>query len=394
MPLYNYTAIDNTGKKRSGILDAANEREARTRLREQSVMVTQLGVKKKSSSKENLTGEQLMTFTIQLSQLIGAGIPLYESLVTLEEQYRNDSFHRVILSLCEQIKAGSALSDAMANFPKSFDKLYRSMIAAGESIGALDVVLDRLSHLLERQLKLKKQIKTAMIYPCVLGSFSLLIIVLLLGFVVPSIEGIFADRPLNGFTTFVLSTSHFLQDYWWLYLPAIAGIITYIVWKLKTDKGRSWMERTALKVPIVRDLVIQASVARFCRTLGTLQHGGVPIIDALRISREVMNNHVLEEEIKKAEIRIIEGRSLSSELSRSAWFPSMVSRMLSVGEESGTSIAMLGKLADMYESEVEKSLDRVMVLAQPVILLFMGTLIGTIMLAILLPLTDINSLTM
>lgn len=394
MPLYHYSAIDSSGKKRNGFLDAANEREARALLREQSVMVTQLGIKNKTSSKENLTGEQLMTFTIQLSQLISAGIPLYESLVTLEEQYRNDSYHRVILSLCEQIKAGSALSDAMANFPNSFDKLYRSMISAGESIGALDVVLDRLSHLLERQLKLKKQIKTAMIYPCILGVFSLLIIMLLLGFVVPSIEGIFADRQLNGFTTFVLGASHFLQDYWWLYLPVIAGIVSYIVWKLRSEKGRAWLERTALKVPIVRDLVIQASVARFCRTLGTLQHGGVPIIDALRISREVMNNGVLEEEIKKAEIRIIEGRSLSSELSRSPWFPSMVSRMLSVGEESGTSIAMLGKLADMYESEVEKSLDRVMVLAQPVILLFMGTIIGTIMLAILLPLTDINSLTM
>lgn len=393
MPVYHYQAFDASGKTKKGFIDAHNEREAKNILREQGIMVKTLSSNTKSTKGQTLKGENLMAFTMQLSQLVGAGVPLYESLVALEEQYRNDSFHRVILSLCEQIKAGSSLSDAMANFPESFDKLYRSMIAAGESVGALEVVLDRLSHLLNRQMKLKKQLMTAMIYPAILGCFSLLIIGMLLGFVVPSIEGIFADRPLNGFTTTVLSVSHFARDYWWAYIPMAAGLITYIVMKVRSNAGRIWLERNLLKVPVVRTLVINTAVARFCRTMGTLQQGGLPIIDSLRNAREVMRNVVLEEEIRQAENKIIEGSSLSNELARSKLIPSLVPRMLAVGEESGTSEVMLNKLADMYEDELEKSLDRVTALAQPVILIFMGTIIGIILMAILLPLTDVSSLT-
>lgn len=392
MPLYQYQAVEASGKKRNGFIEAHSERDAKGILREQGVMVSHLSVKNEASSKQSLKGQQLMTFTIQLSQLVGAGVPLYESLVALEEQYRGDSFHRIILSLCEQIKAGSSLSEAMGHFPDSFDKLYRSMITAGESIGAVDTVLERLSHLLGKQMKLKKQIVTAMIYPCILGSFSLGIIIMLLTFVVPSIEGIFADRPLNGFTTFVLSVSHVFRDYWWLYIPLVAGAITYAVMKLRSPAGKLWLERNSLKVPLIRTLVIQTSVARFCRTMGTLQQGGLTIIDSLRISREVMRNVVLEEEVLRAENKIIEGSSLSVELNKSKLIPTIVTRMLAVGEDSGTTVVMLNKLADMYEEELEKTLDRVMALAQPVILIFMGTMIGMILMAILLPLTDVSSL--
>lgn len=392
MPLYHYQAVDYSGKKKNGYIEAHNEKEARSILREKGLMISQLGTKSALSGKQNLKKEQLMTFTLQLSQLVGAGVPLYESLVALEEQYKSDSFHRIILSLCEQIKAGSSLSSAMGNFPESFDKLYRAMIATGESIGALDVVLERLNHLLTKQIKLKKQLSTAMIYPCILASFSLLIIALLLGFVLPSIEGIFADRALNGFTQFVLSLSHFLRDYWWLYIPLMAGGITYGVMKLRTEAGRLWRERTFLRVPVVSTLVIQTAIARFCRTMGTLQQGGLPIIDSLRISREVMGNVVLESEIAEAENRIIEGSSLSHELSKSKLIPTIVPRMIAVGEESGGAAVMLNKLADMYEDDLEKSLDRVMALAQPVILIFMGSIIGIILLAILLPLTEVSSL--
>lgn len=392
MPLYHYQALDTVGKKKNGFIEAHNEKDARSILRTQGMMVKALSTKSAKASSTVLKGDRLMTFTMQLAQLISAHVPLYESLMTLEEQYRNDSFHQIILSLCEQIKAGTSLSDAMGQFPDSFDKLYRAMIAAGESVGALDVVLNRLSNLLAKQMKLKKQISTAMIYPGILAVFSLVIVTLLLGFVVPSIEGIFEDRALNGFTAFVLGVSHIFRDYWWLYLPIIVGSITYAVLKLRSEAGRIWLEKNLLKVPVVRTLVAQTAVARFCRTMGTLQQGGLPIIDSLRISREVMGNVVLEEEIKQAEIKIIEGSSLSTELARSKWIPTIVPRMLAVGEDSGSTVTMLNKLAEMYEDELEKSLDRVMALAQPVILIFMGTVIGAILLAILLPLTDISSL--
>lgn len=394
MPLYNYEAIDASGKKRSGLIEAQSEQEAKEKLRNQGAMVKKLTLRTSISKKQNLKGDNLVAFTLQLSQLLNAGIPLYESLLALEEQYRGEPCHRVILSLCEQIKAGQSLSQAMSNFPDSFDKLYRAMTAAGESVGALDTVLDKLSQLLQKQSKLKKQIITAMIYPAILASFSLLIILMLLGFVVPSIEGIFADRQLNGFTEFVLGVSRGFRNYWWIFFPLFAGLVAYIVYFVRSPEGKIWMERHMLKVPLIKTLIIQTCIARFCRTMGTLQQGGLPIIDSLRISREVMRNVVLEEEVKRAEGKIIEGSSLSAELMHSRYFPRLVPRMLAVGEESGTAIVMFNKIAELYEGEIEKSLDRVMALAQPIILIIMGSIIGVVLLSILLPLTDVSSFTM
>lgn len=391
MALYQYQYVDIQGKRRSGTIDAQGDREAKDKLREQGVLVTRLEAKSKISKKQNLKGDSLLAFTVQLSQLINSGIPLYESLMALEEQSRKDSYHRIILSLCEQIRAGTSLSAAMGAYPESFDKLYCGMVAAGEAVGTLGPVLEKLTHFLARNMKLKKQIITAMIYPGILGGFSLLIIALLLGFVVPSLEGIFAERKLNAFTNGVLAFSHLFRDYWWLYLPLIVGGCAWGIWWVRSAKGRLWLERTFLKLPMLKTLVVQTAVARFCRTMGTLLQGGISMIDALRISRGIMRNIVLENEIQTAEGKIIEGNSLSKELGKSRYFPQLVSRMLSVGEESGTSVIMLNRIADMYEQELEKTLDRVMALAQPVILIVMGMVIGTVMLAIMLPLTDVSS---
>lgn len=394
MPLYQYQALEKSGKKRSGLIEAQSEKDGKDKLRDQGLMVINLAIKTKGAGKENLRGESLMTFTLQLNQLLGAGVPLYESLVALEEQYRTESYHRILLSLCEQIKAGTPLSQAMAAYPASFDKLYCAMISAGESAGALPVILERLTHLLSKQMKLRRQITTAMIYPCILASFSLLIIVMLLGFVVPSIEGIFEGRNLNTFTKIVIETSHFFQNYWWAYIPILGGMVAWGIHQARSPQWKQWREKMALKIPLLSKLTIQAAVARFCRTMGTMLQGGVPIIDSMVISRQVMYNVVLEEEIKKAEIKIIEGSSLSHELGKSKWFPQLVSRMLAVGEESGTTTLMLNKIADMYEDELEKTLDQLMALAQPVILVFMGSIIGMVLMAILLPLTDVSSLSM
>jgi len=394
MPVYFYQALDTAGKKKKGYVEAHSEREARSILRDQGILVKGLSTKTAGSFKQSLSGDKLLTFTIQLAQLIGARVPVYESLMTLEEHYRNDSIHHIVLSLCEQIKAGKPLSVAMSQFPTSFDRLYCGMVAAGERVGALDTVLNRLSHFLTKQMKLKKQVMTAMIYPGILASFSLLIIAMLLGFVVPSIESIFEGRQLNGFTTFVLGLSHFARDYWWAYIPFSIGSAAFAWYKLRSAEGRIWLQRIVLHIPFVNKLVVDTAVARFCRTMGTLLQGGLPIIESLQASRQVIHNVVLEQEVKQAEEKIIEGGSLSHELGRSKWFPAMVSRMLRVGEDTGSTVTMLNKLAEMYEDELEKSLDRVMAMAQPVILIFMGTIIGTILLAILLPLTDVSSLTM
>lgn len=391
MPLYAYQALDSKGKKRKGLIDAHNESEAKEKLRDQRLMVTALNLKRGAASRENLRGENLLNFTVQLSQLVSAGVPIYESLVALEEQYREEPFNRVILSLCDQIKTGTPLSEAMAGFPGSFDRLYCSMITAGESAGALDIVLEKLGELLAKQQKLKKDIATAMIYPSILAGFSLIVIGLLFGFVVPSIEGIFADRELNRFTQLVINISHFVRGWWWVYIPLTGALVASIVLKLRTPAGAGWMERQLLRLPLIRTMIVQAAVARFCRTMGTLLKGGLTIIDSLRIARETMKNGTLEEEVKKAEARIVEGSSLSAELAKSKYFPNMVSRMLAVGEESGTTVTMLNKVAGMYEDNLDKSLAQVMALAQPVILIVMGTVIGGVLMAILLPLTDMSS---
>ena len=246
MPLYQYQALDTAGKKQSGLIEAQSDREAKDKLREMGVLVTKLEPKSGISSRQNLKGDSLLTFTLQLSQLVNAGVPLYESLSAIEEQYRNEPYHRILLSLCEQIKAGASLSTAMSSFPQSFDKLYTSMITAGESVGALNVVLEKLSQLLAKQMRLKGEITTALIYPAILAGFSLLIISMLLGFVVPSIEGIFSQKKLNGFTQFVLSVSHVYREYWWLYIPILAALIGFLVYKFRSPSGKMWMQRNFL----------------------------------------------------------------------------------------------------------------------------------------------------
>lgn len=393
MPLYQYQSVDSKGKKLSGTLEALNEKDARNKLREQGLMVVQLGLQSSLSGKRTLKGDNLLAFTMQLAQLVNAGVPLYESLIALEEQVRGEPFHRIIQSICEQVKTGMSLSSAMASYPDSFDKLYCSMVGAGEAAGVLGPVLEKLTQLLAKQMKLKKQIGTAMIYPGILGGFSLLIIGLLLGFVVPSLQGLFTEKKLNGFTQFVFNISDIFRAYWWVYIPIIAGTVTWIVWKLRSPSGKMWIERNILKVPVARTLVIQTAIARFCRTLGTLLQGGLNMIESLRIARGVMGNSALELDIQKAETKIIEGSSLSHELGKASWTPTLVPRMLAVGEESGTLVIMLSKIAEMYEGEIEKTLDRIMALAQPIILIVMGLVIGTVLLAILLPLTDMSSFT-
>lgn len=394
MALYQYQALDPTGKKRSGFIEAIDEAEAKSKLREQGLMVSQLAPKASVAPKQNLRGEVLQTFTVQLSQLVNAGIPLYQSLSAIEEQYRGESYHRIILSLCDQLKAGKSLSEALSNYPKSFDKLYCSMITAGESAGALNIVLEKLSLLLTKQNKLRKQIMTAMIYPGVLACFSLLIIALLLGFVVPAIEGIFAGRELNGFTAAVLGFSHIVKDYWMFYVPVLAATLYFTITKLRSPAGKLWLQKTLIKLPIAKTLIVQSSVARFCRTMGTLQLGGLTMIESLRLAREVVGNVVIEKEIQEAENKIIEGSSLSHELMQSPTIPKMVSRMLAVGEDSGSTVVMLNKIADVYEEDIEKTLDRLMALSQPVILIFMGSIIALVLLAILLPMTDMSSFSM
>ncbi len=392
MSLFQYQAIDSVGKSRKGAIEAIDLKEARQKLRDQGLMVASLEIKRaKFWEKKGVAQETLTTFTLQLSQLLKAGLPLYESLLTLEEQYRGEAAHSIILSLTERVRAGSPLSEAMGGYPETFDQLYCSMVSAGEAAGALDMVLLRLSEFLTKQQKLKKQLVTAMIYPGILSGFCLVIIALLLGFVLPSLEGIFEDRELNTYTAIVMGLSHFFRDYALFLFPLLFAAAGYAVYFLKQEKGRLFREQWSLKLPLVKTLTLQAAIARFSRTMATLQEGGLTIVDALQLGRGVMKNHILEEIMEKAEARIHEGSNLSSELKLHPIIPKFVSRMLAVGEETGNTAAMWQQIAELYEAEVEKTVARLMALAQPVILVIMGLVIGSVLLAILIPLTDISS---
>ncbi len=391
MPLFAYRALDKKGNKLSGIVEAISETFAKQQLRSQGLMVTFITSKMKNSSKQNLKGQNRIAFTVQLAQLLDAGVPLYECLVAIEEQSRREPYHRVLVSLTEQIQSGASLSQAMKNFPNTFDNLYCSLVASGEAVGTLGKSLEKIATLLAKQRKLNKQIGNALIYPAILASFALLVIFLLLGFVVPSIEGIFADRAVSGMTKWILALSHGFRSYGVIALPTIAITIVFLVRKLRSHKGRLWIQRTSLKIPIIRHLVVQSAITRFTRTMATLQQGGLPLIDSLRIARDVTQNAPIEEDLLRAEQQIINGKRLSQELNRSSYIPPLVSRMVAVGEESGNTTHVFHKIADMYEEELEKSIEQCMALIQPIILLIMGLLIGAVLIAILLPLTDVGS---
>jgi general secretion pathway protein F len=392
MPLFAYTALYPSGKRFRGVVEAAHERDAKERLRERGLMVSALQPQKTTSSRHELKQEQLLNFTLQLSILVKAGVPIFQSLVALEEQSQGEKHHRILISLCDQIRSGSTLSAAMSAHPQSFPALYTSMIAAGESAGALEAILERLATFLAKTIHLRKQVVSAMIYPAVLSGFCVVVITLLLSFVVPSIQSLFEGRQVNTFTALVLSTSHFLTNYWWLYLPLLATGVFGLVFYLRTSAGKLMRQRIVLQTPLVKTLVVQAALARFCRTLSTLLQGGMNMIESMRLARKVLINVKLEEIISQAEEGIVQGKSLSQELKKQSLIPKLVVNMLAVGEESGDTTPMLQHIASLYEDELEKSLTRLTSIAQPVILLIMGGVVGIIMCAILLPLTEFNSM--
>ncbi len=396
MASFYYQSIDLQGKKQKGTIDALNEGEAKEKLRKQGVFILSLKPHTAFLSWERkknirLSKNALFAFTTQLSQLIAAKIPLYESLVSLEEQYRGDPCHSLILSLGEKVKQGLNLSEALKSYPESFDNGFCAMVAAGEAAGALDTTLLKLAEHLEKKIRLERQLFTAMLYPALLGGFAFLVLALLLFFVVPSLEVLFEDRPVNGLTSIVLGVSQTLRHHALLFLACASTFLGALIFFLKTKKAKALQQKLLISMPLLKTLMIQTAIARFCRTMATLLSGGVSIIQALQISRHVVRLALIEEIIEKAEKRIIEGSLLSKELALHKLIPSLVPRMLSIGEEGGRSAEMFQKIAQIYESETEKSLARLTALAQPLILVILGGLVGLILFAVLMPLTDVTA---
>ncbi|MDR3624170.1 MAG: type II secretion system F family protein [Chlamydiales bacterium] len=391
MPVFNYFAVDAEGKECSGAIDAHTERDVRSVLRLQGLVLTKLKQVKREAF-VRFTKLELLTFTQQLRQLLEAGLPLYDSLVTLEGQFKDKKWHRLLLGLCEHIQRGSSFSNALEQYTHLFDRTYIAMVRAGELSGSLSSIFVEICAYLEKQLKLQKQIINSLIYPMILLGFASIVIMLLLFFVIPSIEALFESKELEGLTYVVLQASLFARNYGDVSLLFLALVISFIFWKKRAIKQSRITYELILRIPMLKMIFVRVALARFFRTLATLQKGGVSLLEALFMSREVMNFPPLEKVVADAQEKIVEGSKLSIELKKSSLIPPLVYRMLAVGEECGSSVVTYQKMAEMYEEEVEKNIARYTAIAQPIILIFMGAVVGIVMLAVLLPLTDTSIL--
>lgn len=390
--LYQYIAISPSGKKIKGLLDADSLSSAKERLLKQKIFVTKVTTYERGTKKSaQLNSAQLLDVTRDLCGLLRAGLPLYESLATVEEKYRGQKCHGILLDLADQVKQGSSLSASMEKYKKSFSTLYVSMVAAGEESGALEKVFEELASLLTRQQKLKKQISSAMFYPAFLGSFCLLVLSALLFFLIPSLEQLFEDRQLHPLTAFILGLSHLLRSNKILISALLVSGITAFVVLLRRPTTKRFLQKLLLKIPILNTIVVESVLIRFCRAMSSLLTNGVSMVKALRLSRKVMGHPLFEELIEETESKMVEGKKISESLRQSELMPPLVARMLAIAEETGSSAKALGNIAAIYEENLERNLGRLTALLQPVMMLFLGLIVGLIVLAVLLPLTDMQS---
>lgn len=391
MALYRYKALTDTGKQTTGVIDADSIALAKERLRREKILVTALEALKEERGEIRLDGAMLLAFTRELGQLLTAGLPLYEGLLTVEEKYRRHRAHPLLLDLCDRLKSGNSLSSALKHYGQTFDPIYLSMVEAGEKTGSLPWVFEQLRQLIERRQKLKKQLMSAMAYPLFLGAFCFVVIISLLLFVIPSMRELFEGRQLHPLTRIVLGASQFVQTYGLFVLGLVSAAIAGLYFYLKSAKGKLFINGLLFKIPLLNTLLVQAALIRFCRSASVLLFGGVPLVQALSTARRTMNSPLLEEIIHQAEARIVEGKPFSQQLKSSALIPPLVPRMLSLAEETGKMAPMLQHIAEIYDQELERNLTHITTFLQPALLLLLGGVVGLIILSILLPLTDVGS---
>ncbi|UCD11797.1 MAG: type II secretion system F family protein [Nitrospinaceae bacterium] len=391
MPIFTYNTRIR-GQLKKGEVEAEDEKSAVAKLKLQNIRVTSIRKKKARSEffgpkKQKITGRDLVIFTRQFSTMVDAGLPLVQCLDILGKQADNKTFGDIILQVKNNIEIGGDLSDSMRKHPKVFDELFTNLVEAGETGGILDVILKRLAEYIEKAEALKKRVKSAMVYPAVIITVAVGVVAFLMVFVIPAFATMFegAGQDLPGPTKVVLMVSDFFRTKW--YYMLIGGAAIYFLFKkiYATDKGRIEIDRTALKLPVVGVLIRKVSVAKFTRTLGTLVASGVPIIEALDICARTSGNKIVELAVVKTIESIKEGESISAPLAREDVFPPMVIQMIDVGENSGSLDSMLMKIADFYDEEVDAAVSALTSLLEPMLMVFLGILVGFIVVAMYLP---------
>ncbi len=343
--------------------------------------------------REKVKLKELSFFSRQLSVLIDAELPLIQSLGLLAEQQKNKYFARVITEVKEDVEAGAALNQALRKHPKVFDDLYCNLVASGEQSGSLDTMLRRLADYQESMLKLRAKVKQAMIYPTAIVAFAIIVAIFMLWKIIPVFGGIYQElgAQLPGLTAAVLGLSNFVSDYIvFIVVGLIAIIVLYRQWH-KTPAGREIVDRTKLKLPIMGNLMQKISLSRFTRTLSTLIGGGVPMLESLKIASTTTDNVIIERQVLNARQMVSEGKNLHESLKQASQdqFPAMMIQMVNVGESTGTLDEMLGKLANFFDDEVDNAVSSLLSALEPIVLIFVGGIVGTLVISMYLPLFNL-----
>lgn len=402
MPIFRYSAYKKSGGETTGTVDADNIREAQNRLRKDGLLVRELAPADETDSrtgsfsflKRSPKLPEIALMTRRLATLLGAAVPVYEAIVTLQEQERPGELRNVLGRLRDQLAEGSSLAKAMAAEPKIFNESYVSMVAAGEASGALEVVLARLADFLEDQAATRSKITTALAYPVLMVIVGTSVMLFLLAFVVPRIVTVFENSKaaLPFITIALIKVSVFLRTGWWAILAVI--IISVIFYKKvsKREEIKRKQDNFMLRIPLFGLLRKQLVLSRFSKVLGLLLNSGVPVIRALEITSEVVVNREYRWFLTQVREDLIQGKSLSASLAKSALFPPMLVHMIAVGERSGTLESMLLKSGEAFERELDASVSRLMTLLEPLLVLGMGLSVGVVVLAVLLPIFQLNEL--
>jgi len=423
VPIYEYKAYGSGGGVKVGVVDADTPREARSRLRRENLLVSELSelkggtrqrvagpdgargkpktswlgqLKKLRSSPQGPSGKDADTVTAvtrQLGTLLGAGIPLAEALRAVIEQAESRRYETLFRELRERITQGASLGDALAEHPAYFSELYVNMVRAGEATGKVDQVLRRLAEFMQAQRALQRKVISALTYPAMMIGLGVVVVGVLMTVVVPKITGMLEDMrqtiPLP--TRILIEISNGFKDYWWVGCLGIAAISFTIERIYRTPKGRLAIDRFKLKVPLVGDLIRKASVARFTRTLSTLLGSGVAAVQSLEVTRNVVGNAVIAEATDHVRTRILEGTDIATPLKATGVFPPVVGYMVAVGEKSGELEQMLDRIADAYDEEIEVVAARLTSVLEPIMIVFLAVVVGFIVYSIILPILQLSN---
>ncbi len=393
MPMFAYAGRTRGGQTISGEMDAPNREAVVAQLRKQQILATT--VKQKAKDVEftlfgfvgGVTDKDIAVFTRQFATMIDAGLPLVQCLEILAIQQPNKGFKKALQDIRQNVEGGATFAAALKRHPKVFSQLYCNMVEAGEAGGILDTILNRLAAYIEKAMQLKRRVKSALIYPSVIMTVAISVVIFLLLFVIPTFKSMFegfgASLPLP--TQIVLEASRITRTYWYIFAGVLAGAVLGLRFYYKTPNGRKVIDALLLKLPVIGELIRKVAVAKFTRTLGTLISSGVAILDGLEITARTAGNKIVEEAVMRTRASIAEGKTIAEPLKASGVFPPMVVSMIAVGEQTGALDAMLSKIADFYDDEVDVAVSNLTSLLEPMLMVFLGIVIGGVVIAMYLP---------